>query len=369
MNEFKIELQKYENSSACIGPNEAKVNLTIIEGNEMTQWNSIFIRDAFRDTGLTPSNVATASHSPDIIPFGTLAMENFQQELASAWEKDIGVDVVEGQPNYLYVRGINSPTAGGVVSGTYTLYYVSSGTILQPSTFTKIPAYDGTQVSVGPTAPRQIATPNQAFYWQNPVAPPPNAHYCLIAAFQNDSVPDPVPAENFTSVDAYIKWVTGNANVAWRNIRTVPNGTAASTTAINISNPDPNSQDYLFLAEYSNLPSNTTVTISCAATGPSPEIHTQVVSSSPDSGVTTPVISLPAEWGPTPLTVTLQAPAGQVLDGASVTVRQLLLEGNGRSESVQMMMRPLHEHSRHPIVNAQDINQQTPVVRCGEFST
>lgn len=69
----------------------------------MTQWNSIFIRDAFGDTGQTPSNVASASHSPDIVPYGPVPMQNFPIGLVSTWSQDIGVDLILAQPNYLYV--------------------------------------------------------------------------------------------------------------------------------------------------------------------------------------------------------------------------------------------------------------------------
>lgn len=169
-------------------------------------------------------------------------------------------------------------------------------------------------------------------------------------------------------MDAYIAWVVGNANVAWRNIVTIPSATAASTTTLNISNIGTQSQNYFFLAECSNIPANTTVTMSCAAEGPSPAIEVQMVSSTPSFGLATPVTSLPAPWGPTPLVVTLQAAPGQVLDSASVVIRQMLLGGAGRSQVVQRLMRPLHQHSRHPILNQDSRVQQMTAARCGEFS-
>ena len=333
------------------------------------QWNSIFIRDAFGDSGTIPSGAATACHSPDIIPYGLEPMANFPQELVSTWNQDIGVDVVLDKRNYLYVRGKNSSAATGSVSGNFHLYYVPSGTILQPTSLTLIPGQGDKPVTVGPTAPGDIATPDRAFVWKKPAAPPKGQHYCLMATFSNSGIRNPVTEQQadgpFRNIYSYIQWVVDNPNLAWRNITTVPSGAVLKTTSINISNPDAEKKNYIFLAECSSIPLGTKLKMTCKEASILVKVtaHTRNFAFGP-TGLTT----LPGNLDSVPLKVKLQAPRGEVLNGASVTIRQLALTEPRMPDSLQSSVRPHRQFSQHPIINQPQDLQSIPVVRCGEFS-
>jgi len=326
-----------------------------------TTWTSIYIRDAINDQGKIPSGVRTASHSPDVIPYGITPMNNFDTKLKSSWENDIGKDVIANNGNYLYVRGKNlSPDT---LTGEYTLYYANSGTIIQPDTWTKINAYDGNPtVQVQPTTTNNIALPDQAFFWNNVAEPPENSHYCLIATYKNAQLPNPVPTEQFTSIADYVKWVVDSPNVAWRNIYVAPTSVETHTENIWISNPDDKARDYLFSATCTNMPVGTIVTMSCATH--SVNINAKVTGDSKKFALTAEA-TLPAEWAGAPLSVMAQAPQGQTLDGASISIQQYLLDGDQTEDRIAPLMVALPDHIKKPLPQAL---ADTNAVLAGEFS-
>ena len=332
----------------------------------MSTYSSIFIRDALSDTGQVPSGVRTACHSPDIIPSGILPIQNFQQVLKDKWGDDIGVDTVKNSNNYFYVRGKNIGSA--TMSGNFRLYQATNGILIQPSQWNPIPSYQDSTVftiATEQTAINKIAVPKQAFYWQNVPSPGADQHYCMLATFENDAVPNPMPTEDFTSLDAFVKWVTNNPNVAWRNIYIVESSVQSKTISINISNIDSESRDFTFVANCANLPEQTKVTLSCATSGINPPIfYNGFTGSTKQFSLTTPLTTLPANFADTPLIVTLEAPEGKTLDGGTCVISQDLAEDGLTHQSIKSLMRPMAPELAESIGE-----EQVKLVRCGQFST
>jgi hypothetical protein len=327
----------------------------------MSEWTSIYIRDAISDKGTIPSGVRTASHSPDIIPYGTTPMADPNTKLVDTWDQDIGKDVVAEEGNYLYVRGKNlSPDT---LTGEFSLYYANAGTILQPDTWTQIGAYDGSEtVQVQPTTQNSIALPEQSFFWNNVTPPPTNSHYCLIATYKNSELPNPVPTQVFTSIADYVKWVTDSPNVAWRNIYVAQTSVDSHTENTWISNPDTKERDYMFTATCNDIPVGTVVTMSCDTQ--KVHIYTKATADSTSLSLTSEK-TLPQSWTGAPLMVTAEAPQGKNLDGATIMIRQYLLDGPDTEERIAHLMLPVPDY----IKQARPVEtREIPAARAGEFT-
>jgi hypothetical protein len=314
----------------------------------ISSWNSIFIRDDFGDAGQIPSGVRSASHSPDIIPAGSSKLTNknddsAQQILVDDWALDIGGDVTASALNYFYVRGMNR--GGPDQTGQFNLYYALGGTLIDPMNWRPILAADGSPavaVDLWPTG--GFAVPAQAFVWTNPVSPPPNAHYCLIATYSNPPlVPDPRPAEAFTTPDAYVLWVVNNPNVAWRNINIVTAPAQTDSESWGIATDDPvNPRTYLLNLYCSGMPPGTTITLKCDDPGPSPQINKGGMTIAGEDFSLSAQTTLPPNWAGA-VVATAQAPEGQFITG-SMKLDQVLLRDELTDPSILHLMKPVPPH-------------------------
>jgi len=104
------------------------------------QYADLFSRDNFGDTGIIPST-GNPYQSPDIIPLqsGTLGWPQVQTSYNGP---DIGLSVLNGGVNNIYVRSMNL-NQQAASSGTVNLYYSKASVFLIPTSWTPISGPSG----------------------------------------------------------------------------------------------------------------------------------------------------------------------------------------------------------------------------------
>jgi len=98
---------------------------------ESEQWDDLFMRHTFADTGLYPTS-GTLSASPDIIPAGLSPYADPSQLIADTnWAKDFGSSADSEIPNYIYLRGRN--LGGAQTEGKLYLYAARASLLMYPT--------------------------------------------------------------------------------------------------------------------------------------------------------------------------------------------------------------------------------------------
>lgn len=225
-------------------------------------YNDIYVRDNFNDSGVTPST-GVPYQSPDIIPY---------QNNSLAWSTangaylgpDLGMDIVNGGANNIYVRAKNLNTSAG--SGTVSLYYADASLFLAPSTWVPVTVPGGgasaTYVGGDGTSviqPDAVALSNPAFLLSNL---PPGPHYCLIAVVQTAAHPTQIPT-SFATLGDYVAWVQGTPAVGWRNISYAPSGSAQIIRSYGFANINPTPDYFHVMVQGQGFPVGTPINVQC----------------------------------------------------------------------------------------------------------
>lgn len=309
----------------------------------MTTTNNLFVRDDLTDVGTVPSGARTYWTCPDIIPYQLEPVSDPQATFgtAASYATAPGKDILPTQQNYIYLRAKNLYTAGAA-NGEVALYWCKSSLFMNTGLWStqQIPAVVGTNAPISASAYGDIAVATSAFHWLAP-AQPQHFHYCLIARLITSTPDDPndIPP-NFTSSSAYVNWVLGNPQVAYRNVYINNASKPAMQYTFHVASPDQAAEQWIVAADSYNMPNGTTVAFSCAASGPNPPINVSgTVSQSSQSFSTVPT-TLPGEFE-ADLVVTIQPPAGVPMPSdASVKMRYYRVE-NTSNELDALMDRHL----------------------------
>lgn len=238
-------------------------------------YDDIFVRDALSDTGQIPSGVRTAYYSPDIIPWGNAAKTDSETFFASNYNQDVGKNLVSQEMNYLYARGKN--LYPGTESGNIFLYYVPSSLLAQPSLWrnNQIPTgTPGQNYAKFDSVPQnEIVVGDRAFQWLVP-SPPTGYHYCLIGQVVTEAHPNPLPATDFASTEAFVDWIVTNPGICWRNVSILYNSSPPDwQSKLNFANLDHQEQLYAFTVKSEHMPVGTAISLVCSASGPNPPIN------------------------------------------------------------------------------------------------
>lgn len=219
----------------------------------MPQYQDLFMRDTFADTGVTPIPDSGLSTSPDIIPYGesvlNVATAPYGPPLL---DKPINANNV----NNVYVRAKN--LAPGASSGKVYVYWTPA-TLL-----TNVPSWSHHMLSnfngnkyanLSAETSGQVVFGDQPFYWT-----PGEGHFCLLARVETLANPNPLPPP-FSTWTEFVDWISTHANVAWHNVDVVatlpPQGYQNSLV---FQNGD-YTQFYTFTVTYSGVPAGSVLRV------------------------------------------------------------------------------------------------------------
>jgi len=231
----------------------------------MPQYNDIYVRDNFGDSGMVPSS-GNPCQSPDIIPYGTGTLTPQQLTNTAGYATDYGKAVVSATPNNVYVRAKNLSSAAS--SGTASLYYSKASLLLLPSRWVAVQTASGAgnvalvDVNLSPSiAPQAMCFTNPPFALQGP-PPASNDHYCMIALVNTPAHPVVVPT-TFPSNAAFASWVQNNAAVGWRNISVISSSVNNFTRTLNFGSEDSGPAQFYFRVVGQNFIPGTAVSAQC----------------------------------------------------------------------------------------------------------
>lgn len=287
----------------------------------MPQYNDLYVRDNFSDTGVTPSQ-GDLYQSPDIIPY---------QNEALSWDKasstypgpDIGKSIINGGVNNIYVRARNLNSSAG--SGQATLYYTNySLNLCQTNKWVQLKSAGSVAAlpfvnSSGSTSisSNGIALSNPSFLL---TGLPPGPHYCMIAVVQTAAHPVTIP-QSFSSNAAFSQWVQNNPSVGWRNISYSPNTLTQLSRTARFGNVNSQPADFVIIITGRGFVAGTKINSQCTDAAcpindnqvlPPPDTHGDQVISFVKKGI-------PGNfWGD--LVITATSPAGKFPSGASLTI-------------------------------------------------
>lgn len=283
------------------------------------QYNDLYVRDNFSDTGTYPST-GNPCQSPDIIPYqnGTLSWATANSTYNGP---DQGMSIINGGVNNIYVRAKNLNTVAG--SGTANLYYANASLFLLPNTWTQIYSAGGAgslsfvDGSGNPSiAAGGIALSNPSFLL---TGLPPGPHYCLIAVVQTAAHPVAIPA-SFPTNGAFVQWVQNNPAVGWRNIFYQSNTSTQLVRTFNFASVNPTSAYFHFRILGRGFATGTGINAQC--TDQSCPINQNMTLPAPDPNgnqITGFDASIPGNFSGN-LVITATSPSGSFPAGATLTV-------------------------------------------------
>lgn len=238
------------------------------------QWDDLYFRHNFQDTGKYPTS-GSLSASPDIIPLGQNPISDPKYLIADEnWDKDYGSSTNASQANYIYLRGRNLGQAE--TEGRVYLYYSPGSLLLWPTDpldpnkgWARRPlstSFGENFQVVRPKGGERFVT-KEGFLW----VPEPiyNDHYCLVGRVSTERDPNPIP-EVGTLTD-FAKYISEHPNMAWRNVVTINPAHPVTTTRVNYSQGSEGGEVYLIL-RCDNVPNGSRVEFSSGTPGPDPMI-------------------------------------------------------------------------------------------------
>lgn len=310
----------------------------------MSVTNNLFVRDDLTDTGQIPSGARTYWTCPDIIPNQADAVGNPQATFGTVASYATGPykDILPSQRNYIYVRAKNLYT-GGAASGTAYLYWCKSSLFMNTNLWSSqnISSVTGPGSNLSAAAMNDIAVGDSAFLWLAPQQPT-GFHYCCIVRLETStpSDPNPIPA-NFTSTGAFVAWIVGNPQVAFRNVYFNNKAAPSIQFAYHIASPDAQPEQWIVAADVYNMPVSTTVTLSVAAKGPNPPINVAGKTTQPTQAFATVPTTLPALFE-ADLLVTVRYPPGDWPANAKVMMRYYRVENTANPMDELLAPHALH---------------------------
>ena len=176
---------------------------------------SLYIRHNLADDGT--SHTGPLSDSPDIIVKNSpvanpKATYSTPTSIGSDTESDPAV--LDGQPNYVYLRVWNHGNDATNVAGT--VYWSPSATLVTPSMWNLIGTAQFADVPPG----RIVQVSDPGITWPQASIPAPG-HYCFVATVGNADDPAPDPSA-FASFDEFVAYIYAYNNISWRNFNVVP---------------------------------------------------------------------------------------------------------------------------------------------------
>lgn len=149
-----------------------------------TQYDDIYVRDNFGDTGVVPSN-GVPYQSPDIVRYQNQIL-TWPLVSSSYSGSDIGKAIVAPGQNNIYVRAKNLLQTG-TETGSVALSYAKASLLLLPNQWTAVQTAGGAgsvpfvnQSGATNLNPNDVALSQQAFLLTN-LPPAGGDHYCMIA--------------------------------------------------------------------------------------------------------------------------------------------------------------------------------------------
>ena len=302
----------------------AGLNTNHIEnfGDEkMAQYNDIYVRDNFGDTGFTPST-GIPYQSPDVIPCqdGTLDWDTANSDYMGP---DLGKPIINGGINNIYVRSKNLNDVVG--AGKVNLYYSRASLFLRTDEWTPVisagkeatlsfvDGSGGTSIS-----PNGIAISNPSFLLTG-LPPVQNDHYCLIAVVQTDAHPVTIPSSFPTNAD-YDKWVQTNPGVGYRNISYSPNTQTQMSRSVGFGNMNLKTEYFIIVITGQKFDEGTKINCQCTDKNCPIDNEQPLPKPNPQGNqIISFGVSIPGNfWGD--LVVTATSPGGNFPTGASLLI-------------------------------------------------
>ncbi|MBI2684668.1 MAG: hypothetical protein HYX27_00015 [Acidobacteria bacterium] len=292
-----------------------------------TQYNDIYVRDNFGDTGVIPSQ-GVPYQSPDIIPYGSNVL-SVQTAISTYYSgPDIGQAISVPGLNNIFIRAKNLQQQG-TETGSAKLFYAKSSLLMTPNQWTGVQTAGGSSSvnfvnqSNNPNLnPNDIALGQQAFLLTN-LPPVQGDHYCMVAIVTTPNNNPTIPT-SFPSNAAFSVWVQNNPAIGWRNISVVPSGQVLYSSTLQFGNLNATDGSFLFTItapKGHNFAANTTVKI--VSTDTRCPINWQGTLPPPDSNGNQIIAfenSIPAGFQGT-LTATATSPSSQPFPpGAQLSV-------------------------------------------------
>jgi hypothetical protein len=228
-----------------------------------TAWDDLLVREDFNDTGQVPWP-GTLCHSPDLIPAGTQPQNagNFLADM----NKDYGQNLVIGDNNYFYARGIN-PTAAQK-SGTLHLYYAPAGLLIYPSNWTELPMETGTLgAPVSADADGSFVT-RSPYLWSKVSQPIGSDHYCLVSRMSTHAHPDPVP--DLLQISDFAQFIASNRGFSWRNLSQIVDPNPPQIQQTIAYDQGCAAHEVYILLTTQNVPAGCEIAFECGTAGPRP---------------------------------------------------------------------------------------------------
>ena len=187
----------------------------IINSSDFSADPDIYIRDYIGDTGDPTSGSVSAS--PDIVLLHSSLLDPVASIGAGSGNENnntLSQDVVAGRDHFLYIRAFNRGGNGIFSPVTATVCWAEPATLIRPDRWNLIGSTTTPSVPPG-----NLISVFDAITWPGASLPAPG-HYCFITIISTERDPGPTPAD-FQSFDNYVRFVSNNNNVAWRNFNIV----------------------------------------------------------------------------------------------------------------------------------------------------
>jgi len=208
-----------------------------------TEYDDIYVRDNFQDTGAYPTTGAPYQ-SPDIIPYQSNIL-SYSTANTDYNSTDIGMAIKQTSNNNIYIRAYNLGSAAQ--TGTVKLFYTKASLLMAPDKTDWNSVNDATGISsidlvyVDASGATKTSIPSNTVAISNTpffLAGLPsvtNDHYCLIGIVNTPTHPITVP-QTFATNAAFVSWVQNNPAVCWRNITIVANDQAQIVKVMKFGN-------------------------------------------------------------------------------------------------------------------------------------
>jgi hypothetical protein len=174
--------------------------------------------------GTPQSGPPEYSMSPDLLLIG--GADAFDQSVftdpSTGWHWYFFQAPVIGEPNYLYIRGLNYNQSGAQTARVY-LYYAQSDQLLDPTKWQSTGFFVGgvsqNYVDLKATTLWQIVLSTTPFQWTPPQPTTAGASYYLIACVDNSASPAPPvwPTQPFANLAALGAYIQANPNLVMLN--------------------------------------------------------------------------------------------------------------------------------------------------------
>lgn len=258
-------------TTTLTAPEPCVALLKDLEEDTAAQYDDIFLRADFGDTGSVPAT-GLLSTSPDIIPSGIAPIADpvkvFTDNYANTGAN--GKDLVANAQNYVYMRGKN--LHNGPESGTLQLYYSPASLLLYPNLWSQNQLKTSAGKATVPVSAKNlgdIVVGQDPFTWV-PQIPSSGDHYCLIGRVVTPSHPNPIPP--IGNISDFASYIAHNRGMGWRNVVVVDKGSPTFTNSIGYNQGEMGGNMYVAIKGIS-VPKGAEVTFSCGDSGPSPLIN------------------------------------------------------------------------------------------------